>query len=742
MPQLKLPLIPSGATEINDFLSVQNENDYWYYFAGMNPIFSHEDKDRPSFCMFTSQLIASGQCRNIDIIKAFGVPPSNVKRGVKKYKEGGIKIFFQPRKGRGGNVLTKEVKKVCQELLDNGRSRKDICDKLDIKYDTLRKAIGDGRLHEPNINQISEKRGSTKSERTVEDAKAGEGLGVACTRTVVRTLAATGQLEYSPTKFENCLDLTMGGVLCSLPALDACGLYRHLNILPKLPPGYYSDIHIITALAFMFLCRIKVIDQLRFQPPGELGRLLGLDRIPEVKKIREKLKMLSNDNAVKEWAGQLGKDWMESAPDLAGVLFIDGHVSLYFGKKTKLPKRYVSRLRLCMSGTSFYYVNDILGQPFFYIEKPVDPGMLKTLENDIIPRLLKEVPEQPSEEQLDANPLLHRFVLVFDREGYSPAFFKKMWQKHRIACISYHKFPGDKWDENEFEKYEAKMPQGEVIEMKLAERGALIGSKKSEKVWVREVRKLNKSGHQTSIISTGYIVNLLYTAIYIFSRWAQENFFKYMHQHYDFDKVMEHMTEEISGLIKVINPTWKDLDYKIRSCINKLNYRLKKFGTMELHPETDHVKMEKQITVKAELREEIDLMENEIEKLKEKRSAVSKHIDFQNLPNNAKFTKLKSSSRLLLNTIKLIDYRSETAMCMILKEFLHRDQDARPIIRELFKTEADIVPDLEAKILNVRVHRMTTLRNDNAVKNLFEKLNETETVFPGTDMKLHYYLLE
>ncbi len=742
MPQLILPLLPSGATAINDILSVQNDNGSWYYFAGINPIFSHDEKDLASFRMFTSQLIASGQCRNKAIIKAFGVSSNSVKRSVKKYKEGGIKAFFQPRKGRGGSVITGEVKKECQELLDNGQSRHDICDKLDIKYDTLRKAIASGRLHEPNINKTSEKGGSSKSERTVEDAKAGKGMGVACTRTVERTLAATGQLNQAPSEFKACLDLAKGGVLCSLPALDACGLYRHLNILPLLPAGFYSNFHIITVLAFMFLCRIKSIDRLRFQPAGELGKLLGLDRIPEVKTMREKLKILSDENSVKEWARLLSKDWMESAPDLAGVLFIDGHVSLYFGKKTKLPKRYVSRLRLCMSGTSFYYVNDILGLPFFYIEKPVDPGLLKTLENDIISRLLKEIPEQPSVELLDLNPLLHRFIIVFDREGYSPGFFRKMWKKHRIACISYHKFPGDKWEENEFKKYEAKMPQGEVIEMELAERGALIGSRKSEQIWVREVRRRTESGHQTSIITTGYQLNLIVTAICIFSRWAQENFFKYMHLHYDFDKVAEFMTEEISGQVRVVNPTWKNHDYKIRSCQNKLNYRLKKFGAMELHPETDQEKLEKQNMAKAELKEEIDFMEKELDELKEKRSAVSKHIDFQDLPDDEKFEKLKSGSRLLLNSIKMTDYRAETAMSQVLKEFLHRDQDARPIIRELFKTEADIVLDLEAKILNVRVHRMTTLRNDDAVKKLMGKLNETETVFPGTDIKLQYYLIE
>ncbi len=337
MAQLLLPLLPSGATAINDILSVRNENGSWYYFAGISPIFSHNEKDMASFRMFTSQLIVSGQCRNINIIKAFGVSSNSVWRSVKKYKEGGIKAFFQARRGRGGSVIGGEVKKGCQELLDKGWSRNDICDKLAIKYDTLRKAIASGRLHGLNGNPAFAKRGSSKSERTVEDAKAGAGMGVGCKRTVERTLAAMGKLNQASVKFENCLDLSKGGVLCSLPAPEACGLYRHLHILPLLPAGYYSNYNIITVFAFMFLCRIKAIDSLRFQPAGELGKLLGLDRIPEVKTMRKKLKLLSDENAVKEWAGKLSKDWLEGTPELAGVLFIDGHVSLYFGNKTKLP---------------------------------------------------------------------------------------------------------------------------------------------------------------------------------------------------------------------------------------------------------------------------------------------------------------------------------------------------------------------------------------------------------------------
>ncbi|MEO8497764.1 MAG: putative transposase, partial [Planctomycetota bacterium] len=124
------------------------------------------------------------------------------------------------------------------------------------------------------------------------------------------------------------------------------------------------------------------------------------------------------------------------SPGELGTLYVDGHVRLYHGKKTQLPRRYVSRQRLCLRGTTDYWVNDALGQPFFSIERPIDHGMLEAIESDVEPRLLKDVPGQPTKEELEADPYRSRFLLIFDREGYSPSFFRRMWEQHRIAGIT------------------------------------------------------------------------------------------------------------------------------------------------------------------------------------------------------------------------------------------------------------------------------------------------------------------
>lgn len=158
--------------------------------------------------------------------------------------------------------------------------------------------------------------------------------------------------------------------------------------------------------------------------------------------------------------------------------------------------------------------------------RPIDHGILEAIENDVVPRLLTDVPGQPTKEELEADPYRSRFLMIFDREGYSPSFFQRMWQEHRIACVTYHKFPKKDWPTSEFSEVTATRPRGEVVTMKLAERGSLVGAQDS--MWMREVRKLTSSGHQASRISTAYGREGSQDAVALFSRWGQENFFRYM----------------------------------------------------------------------------------------------------------------------------------------------------------------------------------------------------------------------
>jgi transposase len=362
VPQALLPLIPDGASQVNALVSVVQENGQWTYFVGVFPVFTHRGDDRRCFRMFTAQLVCQGACRVTEIIRKFGVSKNSVLRSVKKFREEGVAGFFGSRGGRGGTVMTDEVTAKAQELLGRGCSRPEVAKELGINYDTLRKAISQGRLQEPpraeNGEPIrvasdgGENEAWDKSDRSVEDAAAADTLGTACTRPTERVAAAVGLLKGAPTRFEICRDVTFGGVLCAIPALAQNGLFSHLDACFGSLGGYYTTLQIVTLLANMALCRIKTVEELQYHPPGELGKLLGLDRVPEVRCLRQKLTRLSADDTPQRWAGLLSRDWMEASPDLAGALYVDGHVRLYHGQKTELPRRYVARQRLCLRGTT------------------------------------------------------------------------------------------------------------------------------------------------------------------------------------------------------------------------------------------------------------------------------------------------------------------------------------------------------------------------------------------------------
>ena len=118
-------------------------------------------------------------------------------------------------------------------------------------------------------------------------------MGKATTRSLERVAASMGQLGSAPVRFEAAVDIPGGGVLLALPALLAAGLLRYTPGFYNLPNGYYGIESIFLLLAMMALARLTAIEQLRYSALGEWGNLLGLDRVPEVRCLRQKLEILN-----------------------------------------------------------------------------------------------------------------------------------------------------------------------------------------------------------------------------------------------------------------------------------------------------------------------------------------------------------------------------------------------------------------------------------------------------------------
>lgn len=556
------------------------------------------------------------------------------------------------------------------------------------------------------------------------------------TDTEGRLLASIFKAGPVDPAFSACLDVPNGGVLLGLPALLSMGLLRHTEKYFQLPNGFYRLDSIFLILAFMALARIKAIEWLRYCSPGEWGKLLGLDRIPEARTMRKKVHLLAQDDQAAQWGAELSRDWMGMFPESTGVLYIDGHVRVYNGKQTELPRHHVARQKLCLRATTDYWVNAMDGQPFFMVNKAVDPGLLNVLEEDIVPRLEADIPGQPTLFALEEEKALPRFTLVFDREGYSPDFMLRMW-KRRIACLTYNKYQGEPWPESEFHEQKVSLVSGHVVNMKLAERGTLLGGK----IWVREIRKLSRTDHQTSIISTDYGRELTTSAGAMFARWSQENFFKYMREHYNLDRLADYSTEDIPETIKVVNPQHREIDGEVRKHAAQLARKRCECDEIVLRDDIEPEKVEAYETKKQALQEEVESMKQMLADLKACRRATPRHVMLSDLPEEDQFRKLGMKSKYFIDTIKLVAYRAETAMMNMVRQTMNHQDEARSLLRSLYATEADILPDYESKKLIVRVHQPANRCSATTIDNLCRELNDTDTNFPGTDLRLVYELV-
>ena len=549
-----------------------------------------------------------------------------------------------------------------------------------------------------------------------------------------RLMCAMGLFQASPIAFESCEALPFGGVLFMLPFLLECGLlsYSHHYSQRK---GYYNFNSLFIILAFCFLCRIKSVEQIKRYSPGEFGKLVGYDRIPEVRTIRYMIKEITGQKCVETWAAELSKSWIEEeTPEL---YYVDGHVQVYHGTLANLGKKHVSRQRLCLPGMMEFWVNASDGAPYFCITAQVNEKMIEMIESEIVPQLLKLHSVSPEHQQrMKECAEVPLFTLVFDREARSPDFFAGLWDQHRIAVITYRKNVKDKWDESLFKEYPVKTTMGEV-KMKLHEKKL-----DASKCLMREVRKLGNDQHQTSIVTTNPVITTEAIASHMFARWGQENFFRYMRQDYAIDKIVQYSVDEINTNFKVVNQEYNNITCRIKKEREKSGRREAKLyqyrGKNPLLQE-DENENKKWMKKNLELFEEIQKVKQQISFLVDKRKSIPYKITLDEMPQEIRYNRLNKESKILMNVLKMICYRAETAFANLLAPHYKRaHQEIRMLVKTVINTPVNMNVDPINEELQITLYPLANQRSQEAIRKICDTLNETKTVYPDTKLKLVY----
>jgi len=717
--QYHLPVPPGGAKEINAVVAVVREQGQVAYFASGVPVFVHAEDDLVGRRIAAVQLMALGLARQDELSAGLAVNRSTLYRQHRKLTTEGVLGVVDGKRGpRGPHRFTADKRQRAALLLGEGQSIRQAAEQVGVTEGTIRHALRRGELLAAEARPSGALAGpGMRSER---DARAPGGVAVK--RHAERALARVGQLAEAAPEFVEAEGVRYGGALLGLPALLALGVLdageQTYGALKKALYGFRATLLI---LAFMALLRIRTPEQLQGHPPGELGVLLGLDRAPEVKTLRRKLWELAARRQATQFSRRLAERWIEEDADSVGLLYVDGHVRPYHGTVHRLPEAWSSRRRLCLPATTDIWVNQADAQPLFVVTAPANDDLRAMLRREILPEVRRLVGER-------------RITVSCDREGWSPKFFQEM-QVQGFDVLTYRKGKYPAWPVKAFRTVTGVV-DGRQMSYELAERATelLPGFR------MREVRRLCANGHQTAIVTTRDDLPIEVVAYRMFERWTQENFFRYMRQHFALDALVTYAVEPADPERTIPNPERKALAKALalnRAALKELE---EEYGQQaRTNSEAQRPTMRGFKIAQAGLSHRIAALEAKSRKLQARLAALPQRVPVSSVFDEAEIVKLSPEAKHLADTIKMVAYRAETALVRCLAHhYAKTEDDGRALIREMLLTSADILPQPEEHRLLVRVHSLANPRSNQALAKLCEVLNASEIRYPGTDLQLVY----
>lgn len=720
--QFELPVAPAGSEKISEVVArLRCEGKVAYIAAGV-PVFTHDEGDKAGERVAALQMMELGLASQAELTRAFGINRTTLFRQHRALEsEGVLGVVGKKRGPQGRHRFTSEKRRRVERLLNEGVSIRQAAEAVGVSEGTVRHALNRGDVERRQQREAMSASGPRARSRSAAEAEGGMGVS----RHAERALARMGQLREAAPEFSPAEAVRYGGSLLALPAILMQGLlevgdqtYGSLN------NGFYGLRSILLVLALMTLLRIRTPEQLQGHPPGELGILLGLDRAPEVKTLRRKLWELASRKKAAVFSRHLAERWVGESAGQVGLLYIDGHVRPYHGRKHWLPEAFVTRRRLCMPATTDFWVNQRDGQPLFVITAEANDDLIAILREKILGEIRALVGTE------------RRVTVVFDREGWSPRFFRELFEQN-FHVISYRKGEYADWPVEEFDQVRARV-DGRSVDYQLAERTVEV----LEGFRMREVRRLCASGHQTAILTTREDLSIETVAYRMFERWTQENFFRYMRQHFGLDALVSYAVEPADGERMVLNPQRKELE-KQRTTNNKAIKELIAARGNNVLRDARVLSTHNPARAKRLDNDEIDRRVGDLRANNKQLTAtirsLPERVPLNTVMDPARIVKLAPEAKHLTDTIKMLVYRAETALTgSIAPHFARTDEEGRALLREIFLSSADILPEPEQHRLTVRVHSLANARSNRALASLCDLLNAHPVRYPGTNLTLHY----
>jgi transposase len=746
---LALPLpAASNTVVINARCSLRIEADQRVIVVAGLPVHHYRAEDAVAEAYAMVFLVASGFAQQRDVARAFARSVRTVRRYQARYAQGGMTALGREEGWRRGRRRISEKRlRTIEMLKSQGLSNRAIAHRLGVSEKAIRKLVGPSKPAEsaqiafagitaavgkPLATAVTSAQltGNATQDQAGDcdriTAPADEGEPVpmsldcdASDRTFDRQLAHLGLLDDAAPLFRDGSLVPGAGALLALPCLVESGLFRiSRKLYGEIGPAFYGLRTTLLTLLLMALLRIKRPEHLKERDPAAFGRLLGLDRAPEVKTLRRRLTRLAAHHCAEPLGAELARLRVDQRGHLMGFLYIDGHVRAYHGHRAITSKAYVPRRHLAMPASTDYWVNDRSGDPLLVITGEVDAALTKAL-----PRLLREVRDLVGE---------RRVTIVFDRGGWSPRLFATMIEDG-FDLLTYRKGRCRRINARRFTRQRAEL-DGRWVDYLLHDQP--VGFMKG-KLRLRQVTRLCDDGHQTQVITSRWDLRGIEVAYRMFERWRQENFFKYMREEFLLDALIDYQIEPEDPTRTIPNPKHRALDKAIRAARTDLAKLEREYGAAAAdNTERRRPTMRGFKIAHRRLGKQLRTARARVAQLFEQRRDIPKRVEIRDISERT-VVKLATERKHLTDIIKMVAYQAESDLLAMLRPHYARvDQEGRTLLHELFATAGDIrVTDRE---LHIALAPLSSPHRTRAAQALCEMLNQTQTIFPGSRLRMRF----
>jgi transposase len=763
--QPSLPLVLDDACPVGTAAAIVEDDDGGgRVFVHGNLAYAWDAGDSAARRFAAVSLMRIKAATQLEVAEAFAVKPATVRRWETRLTDAGLAGLLAERKGpKRKSKLTGDTVAAIRRLREDGASYRAIVAAAGVSEGSVRNALKDTDTEEPCAPIGSDAHRRTEPEieverevereveievRTEEDCPAtisdwpvtdtGAGavdavvpvLADPAPRAAERALARFGLIPAAPPVFTRCARAPLAGLLLALPALAATGLLETAHATyGGLPNGFYSlDTMLCESVFRALLGQARAEGAARIDPVA-LGRALGLDRAPEVKTIRRKIRLLADAGKAGDWIAAMARRRVQARPEQAAVLYVDGHVRAYQGTR-RIAKTHVPRLKFPAPATVETWVSDAAGDPLLVVMAEPAASLAAELRR-LIPELRATVGDD------------RRVLVGFDRGGWSPTLFADLdaagfdtltWRKGATADIDEHQFAAHSHTDEHGRTHTWRLADT-VIELDIAD-----GPRQGEVFAMRQISLFNAAAtRQMHILTTRRDLPAAEIRYRMGSRWRQENHYRYARIHFDLDSHDTYRTGEDDRTRMVPNPAKKPAYQQVEKARRALHSAETTRDRELLAASTPPPGVTTVVTNEMinTINTDVHAAEATLDAALTEHQAIPARLPLAEV--NPGQQVLDTETKLIHHAIRIAAFNTAQSLARAIvtgTSYTRADDEAHSLIRTALAGSGDIIPDHDT--LHIRLDPLPAPRHTAAIDELCHALNDINTVYPSTGLTLRY----